>query len=68
MTHIARLDLNNYRHRIAEDVKNLIEKYHVIIEGHVPDIDANLAGALFFKEMRTALKNIQNENLEKIVN
>lgn len=65
MTHIH---LNNYRNSIAEDIKNLVEKYHVMVEGSNPDIDDDLADAFILREVRNALKNIQDDKLEKIIN
>ncbi|GGY69231.1 hypothetical protein GCM10011613_11930 [Cellvibrio zantedeschiae] len=68
MTHVAHIDLANYRDSIAEDVRNLIEKYHSIVEDNSPDIDDDLADAFILLEMRNALKNIQDDKLEKIIN
>lgn len=68
MTHIAYENMENYRTSIMEDVKNLIEKYHSMVEGSSPDIDDDLADAFIFLEMRNALKNIQHDKLEKIIN
>lgn len=68
MTQILYANLNTYRKSIAKDVKNLIEKYHSIVEVSDPDIDDDLADALVFMEVRNALKNIQDDKLAKIIN
>lgn len=68
MTQLAQINLNNYRKNIVKDVKNLIEKYHIIVEDKTPDIDDDLADALILREVRNALKNIQDDKLEKIIN
>lgn len=68
MTQIAQLDLTNYRQNITDDVKNLIEKYHSLVERNIPELDEDLADAFILLEMRKALKNIQDDKLEKIIN
>jgi len=67
MNHVADMDLHNHRVKIVQDVKNLIEKYHSLFE-RSPDIDDDLADALILREMRSALKNIQDDKLNKIIN
>ena len=68
MMHIADMDLHDHRIKIVEDVKNLIKKYHSLFEKSAFDIDADLADALILREMRSALKNIQDDRLDKIIN
>jgi hypothetical protein len=68
MTNITEIDLHNHRIKIIEDVKSLIEKYHDIFDKSTFDIDDNLADAIILREMRSALKNVQDEKLNKIVN
>jgi len=68
MTQIAEMDLHNHRIKIVEDVKSLIEKYHSLFEKSTLEIDEDLADALILQEMRSALKNIQDDKLNKIIN
>jgi hypothetical protein len=68
MAHVAQIDLKDYRHRITQDVKNLFEKYHTLVEGILPEMDGDLADAFILLEIRTILKNIQDDKLEKIIN
>jgi len=67
MTHFEHIE-NAHRGSITEDVKTLVEKYVSIFEGDVPDIDENVANALILVEMRKALKDIQDDQLKKILN
>jgi len=68
MTSVAQIDLKDYRRRITQDVKNLFEKYHTLVEGSLPEVDRDLADAFILLEIRKILKNIQDDKLEKIIN
>ena len=68
MAQVLPIDLGNYTSLIAEDVRNLIKKYHSLVETNTPNLDEDLADALIMLEVRKVLKNIQDVALEKIIN
>lgn len=68
MTQAIHINLGNYRSRIEQDVKDLIEKYHSLVETNSPDVDEDLADAFIMIEVRKVLKIIQDRKLEKMIN
>ncbi len=68
MTQAIHINLGNYRSRIEQDVKDLIEKYHSLVETNSPDVDEDLADAFIMIEVRKVLKIIQDSKLEKMIN
>lgn len=68
MTQALPNNLGNYTQLITEDVKNLLKKYHSLVEKNAPDLDEDLADAFIMLEVRKVLKNIQDDTLEKIIN
>lgn len=63
MEKIERLELDAHRSQIIADVKSLVEKYRVIFDWDVPEIDQNVADRLILAAIRKALADLEKEFL-----
>ncbi len=63
MEKIEQLELDVHRSQIIADVKSLVEKYRVIFDWDVPEIDQNIADRLILVAIRKALADLEKEFL-----
>ena len=64
MAKIEQQELDKRRAKVISDVKDLVEKYRVILTWDVPDIDEEFADKLIIMEFRKALDHIEKELLD----
>jgi hypothetical protein len=59
MARIEQVELEQQRHDIQADLRNLVEKYRAIFDWDVPEINQELADKLLLTEMHKSLDEIE---------
>jgi hypothetical protein len=54
-------EIAKYRNRIADDLKDLVEKYRRAMDWDVPENDQRESDRLIFREIRAALDRVEDE-------
>jgi len=62
MAKIEQLEMDAHRAQLADDLKDLVEKYRAIFDWDVPEVDEAVSDRLILKALQQALDDIEAES------
>ena len=62
MAKIEQLEMDAHRAQLADDLKDLVQKYRAIFDWDVPEIDEAISDRLILNALRQALDEIEAES------